>query len=129
MKNMNMVYLKRTLKIGFILLILVLGSSYVGLRVWFKADIDQICDNAMKQYDGDKIEALISVLNSDQQDLTTKNSAIWALGKLRNENALPTLRNLQTNEVCDHSRNVCQRELEKAILNLEGKSIDLLTFK
>ena len=124
-----MVYLKRTLKIRFILLILVLGSSYMGLRVWFKADIDQICESAMAQYDGDKIEALISVLNSDQQDLKTKNSAIWALGKLRNESALPTLRNLQTNKPCDHSRNVCQQELEKAILNLEGKSIDLLTYK
>ena len=124
-----MVYLKRTLKIGFIILILGLGSTYIGLRIWFKADIDQICESAMKQYDGDKIEALISVLNSDQQDLKTKNSAIWALGKLRNESALPTLRNLQTNETCDHSRNVCQQDLEKAILNLEGKSIDLLTFK
>lgn len=30
---------------------------------------------------------------------------------------------------CDHSQFVCQRELQKAIDNLEGNSIDILTFR
>ena len=112
-----------------IIIILGLCGSYIGLRIWFKSDINKIRNSAQSKFEGDKIEALISVLNSDSEKLKNKNQAIWALGKLNDERAMPTLKNLQTNSECNHSRFVCQRELEKAINNLEGNSIDLLTFK
>ena len=109
--------------------IIVSGLTYTGLRIWFKSEITQLCENAMLQYRGDKIEALIAVLESDSQSLHDKNNAIWALGKLRDKRALPVLKSLVTGAPCDHNRFVCQRELEKAINNLEGTSIDILTFK
>jgi hypothetical protein len=83
----------------------------------------------MNQYEGDKIEALISVLESDTQSLNEKNKAIWALGKLRATRALPILRSLKTEAECDHSRFVCQRELDKAISTIEGTSFDILTYR
>ena len=49
--------------IRVIILIMVLGlvGIYIGLRIRIKSDIDKICTNAMSHYQGDKIEALISV--------------------------------------------------------------------
>lgn len=106
-----------------------MGLAFIGFRIWFKSEINQICNHAMSHYEGDKIEALIELLNADDQSLKTKNNAIWALGKLNDQRALPELRKLQTGNECDHSRHVCQRELQKAIENLEGRGIDLFTFK
>lgn len=114
-----------------VLLIFIIGMSvvYIGLRIWFKSEINHICDHAMNLYEGDKIEALIALLNADDQSMKTKNNAIWALGKLNDQRALPALKKLQTGNECNHTMFVCQRELEKAISNLEGRGIDILTFK
>ena len=81
-------------KIVIIILILlsVLGCTYIGLRIWFKSEINRICDSAMSQYQGDKIQALISVLNSETESLNDKNRVIWALGKLRDKRSLPVLK-------------------------------------
>lgn len=119
----------RIIFITILVLVFGLGCTYIGLRIWFKSDINQICDDAMNQYEGDKIEALISVLKSESQSLNNKNNAIWALGKLKATDALPVLRSLKTGAECDHSRFVCQRELDKAISTIEGTSFDILTFR
>lgn len=119
----------KVLFIVILLFIVVSGLVYTGLRIWFKSEVTQISNDAMQQYSGDKIEALIAVLESDSQSLDDKNKVIWALGKLRDKRALPVLKGLVTGAPCDHNRFVCQRELEKAINNLEGKSLDILTFK
>ena len=119
---------KIVLTVLFIIMI-GMGAAYIGLRIWFKTEINQICGYAMSRYEGDKIEALIALLDDDDQSLKTKNNAIWALGKLNDQRALPTLRRLQTGNECNHSLFVCQRELEKAINNLEGRGIDILTFR
>ena len=115
--------------IGFIFLILGWSGTYIGFRIWFKTEINQICKNAMSKYEGDKIEALLSVLNSSYEDLNVKNNSIWALGKLKDKRALFTLKELYTGSECEHSRFVCQQELDKAIKNLQGESIDILTFR
>ena len=83
----------------------------------------------MEQYEGDKIDALLSVLNSEQESFDSKNEAIWALGKLRDQRSLPVLKKLLTGTECDHYRFVCQRGVERSIAVLEGRKIDILTFK
>ena len=121
--------LSRITLIVIAIFLFVIGSAYIGLRIWIKADINQISELAMAQFEGEKVEALIAFIDSDSSSLNEKNRAIWALGKLNDERALPVLHSLKTGEECNHAEFVCQRELEKAISNLEGKSIDLLTFK
>lgn len=120
---------RKIVLLAFLLFLIGSACTYIGLRIWFKSEINQICDNAMNQYQGDKIEALIAVLESESQTINDKNRAIWALGKLNDNRALPSLRNLKTDKECDHSRFVCQRELDKAIRNIEGTSFDILTYK
>lgn len=120
---------KKVIITGLIVVTAVVGLTYLGFRIWFKSEINQICNNAVSLYEGDKIEALIVLLESDKQSLKTKNNAIWALGKLNDQRALPVLKKLKTGNECDHTRYVCQRELGKAIDNLEGRGIDIFTFK
>jgi nitrate reductase NapE component len=110
---------------------LALIGTYVGFRIWIKSDVDRISQLYMQQYQNtDKVDALILVLNSENESLKAKNDAIWALGHLRNsENALPVLKALQTGNPCDHSRFVCQRELNKTIGYLEAGNINLMKFK
>ena len=107
----------------------VLGGSYLGLRVWIRSDINKICESVMSKYEGDKIEALLTALNSDSYTLKEKNSIIWALGYLNDQRALPVLKSLRTGNECDHEHHVCQRELNRAIDNIEGHNIVLLSFK
>ena len=76
--NSKKTKLIKRLVIVFLILLIVLGCTYIGLRIWFKSEINQICDRAISQYDGDKIQALISVLKSETESLNDKNRAIWA---------------------------------------------------
>lgn len=107
-----------------------LTGSYFGLRIWIKSDFDKICNEAMEQYASDnKSEALILVLKSESQNLNAKNHAIWALGHLKDNKALPVLKELQTGTECDHGKFVCQRELNRTIGYLEGTRINIMRFK
>lgn len=83
----------------------------------------------MKYYEKDKVESLIHLAVDENQELQLRNNAIWALGKTRDSRSIPALKTLQTGEPCVHSSQVCQEELEKAILTCEGKKPDLFTYK
>ena len=120
---------RRNIYKAVLVFIFFIITAYAGLWIWFKSDIDRICQNAMKQYEGDKIEALLSVLNSEHQTFDIKNEAIWALGKLRDKRSLSVLKRLRTGTACDHHRFVCQRGVERSIAVLEGRKLDILTFK
>jgi len=53
--------------------------------------------------------------------LTVRNNAIWILGELRDEHALPVLAGLVTGQPCDHQFDVCQHELHKAIGKINAR--------
>lgn len=120
--------MKKTALTLSILLLLTL-CFYWGVRSWIKSDIDKIGYQAQSSYQGDKTDALIAVLKSDNECIDNKNKAIWALGKLGNKRALPVLESLQVNADCNHDSMVCQREIEKAIDLIEGKSLTIFAFK
>lgn len=104
-------------------------AIYIGLWFWIKSDINKYCKNATSMFPGDSVEALISVLKSETLSLTEKNHAIWALEYVGDERALEVLKKLQTGTECNHSISVCQRELKRAIGNIEGSNIVLMKFK
>ena len=74
----------------------------------------------------DCVEALIAVLESEEASYTAKNEAIWALGQLADERALPALEALRTGLPCEtpcpRDRQICQREIEKAIRWCHGEA-------
>ena len=119
----------RMITITISVIISCLLLIYIGLWFWIKSDINKYCDDAMSRYSGDRVEALISVLKSETSSLTEKNHAIWTLEYIGDERALVVLKKLQTGTRCDHSIYVCQRELIRAIGNIEGSNIVLIKFK
>ena len=69
---------------------------------------------------GEPVAALLAVVRSSEASVDERNRAIWALGQMGANEAIPELRALVTGEECDHQRAVCQRELRKAIALCSG---------
>ena len=60
--------------------------------------VKSICEIASNKFESDNIEALISLIQSDEFSFKQKNKAIWALGQIGDRRALPLLRKLDTDE-------------------------------
>jgi len=109
-----------------------LGIFAAGLLVLFLAvswsiggAVENFSQQAMAQYRGDRVEALIAQVDCQTCSLADRNHAVWALGQLADKRALPVLRKYYTGEPCDHGRLICQREITKAIRWTEGNSFML----
>lgn len=93
----------------------VLGTSLlIGHQVGDRVDA------AQEIHGGAPIPALLSVAGDEEASLRERDGAVWALGQLGAEEALPLLRSLHTGEPCDHEKGLCQEGLAKAIGLCEG---------
>jgi hypothetical protein len=92
--------------------------------VWVCLDIrfgvQKISVEATQQYPGDRVEALIAYVKSEDHSLRKRNLAVWALGRIGDERALPVLNQFYTGGPCDHDHYLCQEELQKAIKLCQG---------
>ena len=109
--------------IGYTLLIGCIGLVILYAFACFSigAGVKEICDEATRIYPGDKVEALIKYIDSDEHPLRKRNRAIWALGQLGDPRASPILEKLYTGEPCNHFKYVCQYELKKALKLCRGE--------
>jgi hypothetical protein len=110
--------------LGMFLLFFVITTSMIGFSV------KDHCQEAQGQYGGDCVEALISLLNDENQDFGDRNSAIWALGQLGDKRALPVLESYYTGNIPDREpwhKTLSQYELEKAI-NLTSGGLNISAF-
>jgi hypothetical protein len=120
---MNIRYIsaiKRYFLSGLIILFLLVVGTFVGVKVWITGEANQLANNAAIELQKEKTEALLALIASDEYSLTEKNNAIWALGVLKDEKALPVLESLYTGKECDHDKELCQYEIKKAILKIKG---------
>ena len=74
-----------------------------------------ISAKATQQYSGDRVEALITYMQSEKHSLKNRNRAVWALGQIGDERALSALEKFHKGKPCDHDKYLCQYELKKAI--------------
>ena len=102
---------------GFPVLLSVL---YVLFCLGIGSHVKPICAEAMREYPGDRIEAVLAYIESDSHSLRERNKAVWALGYLGDKRALPVLKKYYTGPPCDHDKYLCQGELEKAIKKCES---------
>jgi hypothetical protein len=103
--------------------LLIAGAVGVFGLVWFiEASANGEARLAQQRFSGDRVEALIHLVESDRQLLQERNRAVWALGRLRDARALPVLRKYYTGGKCDHAKYLCQSELRKAIDLCAGTS-------
>jgi HEAT repeat protein len=107
-----------------VMVVVLAMAAYAALSWERSRAIETVCASAQADFDGSRVEVLIALVTSESTDLREKNRAIWVLGELRDERALPVLRALEGSETCDHARYVCQYEIRKAIKKIEGETIN-----
>ncbi|MHC4692528.1 MAG: HEAT repeat domain-containing protein [Planctomycetota bacterium] len=108
--------LKRVLAYG-VLSVLVL---FVGISFGIRSAVKQMSAEAMKEYPGDRVEALIAYVSSENHSLKKRNRAVWALGQIGDKRALSVMESFYTGGDCDHEKQLCQRELKHAIYGCKG---------
>jgi hypothetical protein len=100
---------------AIVAVVLVVLTGFAGITWSIRSGVRAATETAVQEYPGDGTLALIAFVESDDQPLSARNRAVWALGQLRDPRALPTLERHFTGEPCDHARILCQYELKKAI--------------
>lgn len=99
--------------------VIFLGSAAYTFQLIHK-QVSGITTLARSEYPGDALEALCSLVRSEDFGFEDKNSAIWALGQLADPEALPFLEQLNalTAEDAvpfDRSGGLSKYEIERAI--------------
>ena len=84
--------------------------------------VNSISEKALRDYPGDKVAALMALVESERHTFHDKNDAVWALGQLGDPRALPILRKYYTGGESDMNTSLSQYELEKAIALCEGET-------
>lgn len=75
----------------------------------------------MAKYPGDRVQALCTLVKCESCSLAERNRAVWALGQLRDERAMPILLKYYTRQKCNHALDLCQYELKKAVEAIQRK--------
>lgn len=123
---MNMIK-KPTLEIAIIVTTITVFILYgAGARLIYNG-VKQYATEAQTIYGGDAAGALIALVEDESASFEKRNSAIWALGQLGNDRALPVLSRLDTDEIqqppYDSTSYIIQYSVEKAIRQINRISL------
>ena len=120
--------MKRILLISGIAISGLLFISIIGLHTWIGSDVKENIRIAKSMYPGNAEDALIAYLQDGSNDPEKRTHlAVWTLGQIRSEKALPILKELYINDpegaTCygKHHQMICQYELHKAIKSIEHR--------
>ena len=117
---------------------IILGASLsflficvvLGLLIWIGHDVKANIRIAKSQYPGKAEDALIAYLmDSTHSPRDRTHLAVWTLGQIHSQKALPVLKKLYKNEPegtpCRHDTELCQYGIYKAIREIEGSGWSL----
>ena len=99
---------------GFVFLVSV---NIIGFSVKEK------CRLAQNKYDGDCVQALISYLDDETNNFAGRNDAVWALGQLGDERAMPILEKYYSDYNGNREKRdqaLSQFELKRAMSYMQG---------
>ena len=114
------VKIKKVLVRGTLICFAFLFIVYLWVCLDIRSGVKRISAEATQQYPGDRVEALIAYVKSENHSLRQRDFAVWALGRNGDERALPVLTQFYTGGPCDHDHYLCQGELQKAIKLCQG---------
>lgn len=123
--------IKKILVVG-VLAFAVVGGSALGVMRWkIQSSLDDHCATAQTAHPhpGDPVAALMAYVESKAHSLPERNRTVWALGQARDQRATVVLEQFVTGGKCDHSQNLCQHELDKAMKLCRGQTPNLLGIK
>ena len=99
------------------LMVLVLAGIVVSIR----SGLQRFSDDAVTRFPGNRVEALIGVVDCGSCSLGDRNHAVWALGQMSEARAITVLRKHFDGQPCTHATRLCQHELRKAIRMIETR--------
>lgn len=105
---------KWTVRITIIVFIALFGLFIIA-ELMIGLGARRFIQIAQDRFPGDRITALISMVECESCNMNDRNHAVWTLGQLTDRRALPVLENYYTGDKCDHTNRICQYELEKAL--------------
>lgn len=103
--------------VGLFVLVFLITTTWIGVSVKEK------CLVAKGKYSGDCVDALVKVVDSEDNSFRERNYAIWALGQLGDKKALGVLNKYYTGIIPErepYDNGLSQYELKKAINLLES---------
>ncbi|MBK8166468.1 MAG: hypothetical protein IPK64_10990 [bacterium] len=106
------------LAVGAIAVVMV---AFAATALVIGRQVDEAMARAQLAHPGDGVSALIMVAGSSDTPVAERNRAIWALGQLGADAALPLLRSLAGDAACNHATAVCQHEVGKALALCAGQ--------
>jgi hypothetical protein len=122
--------MKRRLVIIGTVIICILAGGLFTLHILMGLSIKQNIKLAQQKYSGTVEDALISYMMDENISAEGRtHEAIWTLGKVRSEKALPYLKDLYRNDpkgkTCygKHDQMLCQYEIHKAIVAIERRGL------
>lgn len=100
------------------LVLLVAGAAWAMIE-W---GIHSAQESAAAQFPGrDSSQALIDLVNCEKCPMEQRNRAVWTLGQIREQRALPALHSHFYDGPCNHGKSLCQHELRKALKRIESQ--------
>ena len=110
----------------FIMVATVLVLYGYGCHLIFSG-VQKITREAQANYTGEPVLALVALVEDESAPFENRNSAIWALGQIGDERALPVLEKLDIAEVqhppYDSTAYIVQYSVEKALKQSNGFTV------
>ena len=122
--------MKRKLMIAGLVAVCILAGGLLVLQIWIGSSVKQNIRVAQQKYPGTVEDALISYMLDEKisaEDRT--HEAIWTLGQIRSEKAVPYLKELYKDDpkgkTCygKHDKMLCQYKIHKAIVAIERRGL------
>jgi len=110
----------KTIYLVFAIALLLLAAAYISISLVIGAGVRSVAELAIREHPGDKVSALMALVESEGHEMRDRNRAIWALGQLGDARALPLLEGHYTGQPSDERCELSQYELKKAIALCRG---------
>jgi len=118
--------MKRTIVVSGISVTTLLICFFLAIYISIGYGIKERISIAKSQYPGKAEDALLAYLaDTTHTPRERSDIAVWTLGQIRSQKALPILKELYKNDpegkACNHNTALCQYEIHKAIVSIEHK--------
>ena len=114
--------MKKIIVITVLVLFALLISGYTAIYFWIDSDVKKNIALAKGKYPGTAEDALLAfLLDTTNSPNDRTHIAVWTLGQIKSEKAIPVLKSLYKNDpegkTCkvNHSVVLCQYEIYKAL--------------
>lgn len=112
----------KQLALALVISVGLLVITFLSICVVIGSGVHSVSSMAAREYPGDKVAALMALVESEEHSVRDRDRAVWALGQLGNSRALVVLQKYYRGEESDEEGELSQYELKKAIALCSGST-------